>query len=144
MEIFASIGYLFVKSRAFGLGDTYIAGALGAIFGWLPLLVVLILSLIVQAIITLPLYVFKLYKSKEFKTILSLSLFLIIASIYKFLSVKTDIDIFILYIGILFIIISGLYCVRQITKNIKSSSDAIILPFGPAMFTAATIFLFFN
>ena len=144
MEIFASIGYLFVKSRAFGIGDTYIAGALGVIFGWAPLLLVLILSLIVQAVITMPLYLFKLYKSKNFKTLISLVLFLLIAAVYKILSLKTDINIIILYIGILLVVISGLYCVRQVTRNIKSASEAIILPFGPAMFIAAAVFLFLN
>lgn len=144
MEIFASLGYLFVKSRAFGKGDTFIAAALGTIFGWAPLLIVLILSVIVQACITLPLYLFKLYKSKNFKTLISLILFLLIALGYKLLTLKSDININIIYIGILFVVISGLYCVRQITRNIKSAKDAIILPFGPAMFTAATVFIFLN
>ena len=144
MEIFASLGYIFIKSRAFGKGDTFIAAALGAIFGWSPLLIVLILSLIVQSCITLPLYFYKLYKSKNFKTLISLILFLLIALGYKLLTLKSDININIIYIGVLFVVISGLYCVRQITRNIKSAQDAIILPFGPAMFIAATVFMFLN
>ncbi len=144
MEIFAAIGYLFVKSRAFGVGDTFIAAALGTIFGWAPLLIVLILSLIVQACITLPLYIYKLYKNKNFKTLISLVLFLLIALIYKLLTLKSDINMTIIYIGILLVVISGLYCVRQITRNIKSTKDAIILPFGPAMFISAVAFIFLN
>ena len=144
MEIIASIGYLFVKSRAFGIGDTFIAGALGAVFGWAPLIVVLVLSLIVQACITLPLYITKLYKNKDFKTIIALFSFLIIAGIYKIMTLKPDLNIIILYIGVLFVTVSGLYCVRQVTRNIKSTEDAIILPFGPAMFIASAIFIFLN
>ena len=144
MELFASLGYLFVKSRAFGVGDTFIAGGLGAIFGWYPLLFVLLLSLIVQAIITLPLYLKKLYKAKEFKTIISLALFLIITACYKLFSMNKDINMLIIYAGTILVVISGLYCVRQVTRNIKSATDAIILPFGPAMFIAASIFIFLN
>lgn len=144
MELFASLGYVFVKSRAFGVGDTFIAGGLGAIFGWYPLLFVLLLSLGVQAIITLPLYIRKLYKGKDFKTIISLIAFLIIIIGYKLVSMHQGVNVFLLYAGTLLVVISGLYCVRQVTHNIKSSSDAIILPFGPAMFISAVIFLFLN
>lgn len=144
MEVIAAIGYLFVKSRAFGTGDTFIAGALGAIFGWAPLIIVLVLSLVVQALITLPLYIFKLYKEKNFKTIIALITFLLIAAIYKIISLKAGINVSILYAGVIAVVISGLYCVRQITRNIKSKSDAIILPFGPAMFISAAAFIFLN
>lgn len=144
MELFASLGYVFVKSRAFGVGDTFIAGGLGAIFGWYPLLFVLLLSLIVQALITLPLYIKKLYKGKDYRTIISLALFLIIITGYKLISMVKDINVMLLYAVTILVVISGLYCVRQITHNIKSATDAIILPFGPAMFISAGIFLFLN
>lgn len=144
MELFASLGYVFVKSRAFGVGDTFIAGGLGAIFGWYPLLFVLLLSLGVQALITLPLYIKKLYKGKDFKTIISLIAFIIIIIGYKLISIQQGVNVFLLYSGTLLVVISGLYCVRQVTHNIKSSADAIILPFGPAMFISAVIFLFLN
>ncbi len=144
MELFASLGYVFVKSRAFGVGDTFIAGGLGAIFGWYPLLFVLLLSLIVQALITLPLYIKKLYKGKDYRTIISLALFLIIITGYKLISMVEDINVMLLYAVTILVVISGLYCVRQVTHNIKSATDAIILPFGPAMFISAGIFLFLN
>lgn len=144
MELFASLGYVFVKSRAFGVGDTFIAGGLGAIFGWYPFLFVLLLSLIVQALITLPLYIKKLYKGKDYRTIISLALFLIIITGYKLISMVEDINVMLLYAVTILVVISGLYCVRQVTHNIKSATDAIILPFGPAMFISAGIFLFLN
>ena len=144
MELFASLGYVFVKSRAFGVGDTFIAGGLGAIFGWYPLLFVLLLSLVVQALITLPLYIKKLYKGKDYKTIISLALFLVIIASYKLISMSKDANVMLLYAGTLLVVISGLYCVRQVTHNIKSATDAIILPFGPAMFISAGILLFLN
>ena len=144
MELFAAFGYLFVKSRAFGTGDTFIAAALGTLFGWAPLLIVLVLSLVVQACITLPLYVLKLYKNKNFKTLISLILFLLIAFGYKILTLKTNLNTGFIYTGIILVVVSGLYCVRQVTHNIKSARDAIILPFGPAMFIAAIVYLFLN
>ena len=55
-----------------------------------------------------------------------------------------DINMLIIYAGTILVVISGLYCVRQVTRNIKSATDAIILPFGPAMFIAASIFIFLN
>ena len=55
-----------------------------------------------------------------------------------------DINVMLLYAVTILVVISGLYCVRQVTHNIKSATDAIILPFGPAMFISAGIFLFLN
>ena len=51
MEILARLGYLVAGTRAFGEGDTLIAAGLGAVFGWLQLLFVLILSVVIQTFI---------------------------------------------------------------------------------------------
>ena len=72
------------------------------------------------------------------------TLFLIIITGYKLISMVEDINVMLLYAVTILVVISGLYCVRQVTHNIKSATDAIILPFGPAMFISAGIFLFLN
>jgi len=142
MEILDAIGYIFVKSRAFGVGDTFIAAAFGAIFGWQPLLIVLLLSLIVQAVFTLPLFIKKLYQQKEFNTITSLVTFILIAVAYRYASMNLDLNIYVIYLGMILVIVSGLSTAKKIIGRVKNVSDAIMLPFGPAMFAAAAICLF--
>ena len=70
MEILARTGYLLAGTRAFGEGDTYIAAGLGAIFGWKISVFVLLLAIILQLIVTIPMFLIKLFKEKDFLTIL--------------------------------------------------------------------------
>lgn len=142
MELLAAVGYLFVKSRAFGVGDTFIAAALGAIFGWQPLLTVLLLSLLLQAALTIPLFVKKLYKQKDFATITSLVTFLIIAITYRYATINLALNIYVIYLGVILVVISGLTTAKRIMGGVKNISDTIMLPFGPAMFVAAAIGIF--
>ena len=77
LEVCARAGYLVAGTRAFGEGDTFIAAGLGAMFGWRTLLVVLALSVLIQVILFLPIFVKGLVKDKEWKTLISFSLFCI-------------------------------------------------------------------
>ena len=76
MEIVARIGYLIAGSRAFGEGDSFIAAGLGAVFGWRMLVIILIMSVIIQVIITLPVYVKKEIDNRNWMVVLSLGAFL--------------------------------------------------------------------
>ena len=79
LEVCARAGYLVAGTRAFGEGDTFIAAGLGAMFGWRTLLVVLALSVLIQVILFLPIFIKGLVKDKEWKTLISFSLFCIYA-----------------------------------------------------------------
>ena len=99
MEAFSRLGLVLVGTRAFGEGDSYIAAGIGAVFGsfmgcsgiyqnFLPilqaLLAILILSAGIQIIITLPLFIKKLIKNKNWLTIGALSVFIIYTIGYVF------------------------------------------------------------
>ena len=75
LEICARAGYLVAGTRAFGEGDTFIAAGLGALFGWRTLLVVLALAVLIQVVIFLPIFVKSLIKNKDWKTLVSFSIF---------------------------------------------------------------------
>lgn len=131
MEILARTGYLLAGTRAFGEGDTYIAAGLGAIFGWKISVFVLLLAIILQLIVTIPMFLIKLFKEKDFLTIL-LSLIFVIAIYITKIQVP--------YSEILLLISGIVLCIR-ILKGLKKDSDFMYLPFGPAMLLAGFMFI---
>lgn len=143
MEFFARLGCLIVGTRAFGEGDTLIAAGLGAIFGWLPLVFVLLVSVIIQAILFLPVFVKGLWDNKEIKTLTVFLCFLVYAvALYcmQMSGILTSGWIFVtasVVLGILGIIASVL-----ILNGLKNHPEnRTYLPFGPAMVAAAFIFM---
>ena len=50
MELIARAGFVIAKTRAMGEADTYVAGALGAIFGIFSIVKVLLISLFASMI----------------------------------------------------------------------------------------------
>lgn len=126
MELLARAGYIFAGTRAFGEGDTYIAAAMGALFGWKLLPAALILSLIVQFIFTLPLFIFKLLKNKDYITVITFVLFGVSVILCKLPSIPFIISIIPLFIT------AGFLCFRLL-KDLRKEQDFLYLPFGPAM-----------
>ena len=61
LELIARTGYLFTDKRAMGEADTYVAGALGAIFGE-DIIVVLLLGLLSSMVFILPVFFYNQYK----------------------------------------------------------------------------------
>lgn len=144
MEIAANSGYIFAGRRAFGEGDSYIAAGLGAIFGLKNIITILVLSVIIQLVFTLPVFFKKLIMAKDWKTIFSLLIFaglgLTLYNIQN--SIYFYNDILILATMILFAI-SGLVSCRFILKGLKSEQNVTYLPFGPALAIAGLIMLLF-
>ncbi len=144
MEIVARLGYLFAGSRAFGEGDSFIAAGLGAVFGWKLLLTVLILSVIIQVIITLPVFVKKEIEEKNWMTIISLGVFLVytgafyMAKEYGWLNSSTTYILCAVVLAGL-----GLLTCREILTGLKTSGSKTYLPFGPAMILAGFVVLLF-
>ena len=147
MEILARLGYLIVGTRAFGEGDSFIAAGLGAVFGFPTVLILLALSVIIQAVLTLPIFIKKSFLNKEYDILYTLLGFLAYAVVFGILSYKGIIvDITWLYItlAVLFALL-GLFLCYLIIKSIKSGNDnnMTYLPFGPAMVLAAFIAILF-
>ena len=143
MEIFARFGYLVAGTRAFGEGDTYIAAGLGAIFGWKYLVTILIYSFIIQIVLTIPVFVKKLFVQKDFRTLGSFTGFFLFVILFKYLS-KTDIvnNLAVYGLMVLILIILGIYVCRRILGGIRNETNLTYLPFGPAMVFAALIIMF--
>ena len=140
MELLARAGYLFAGTRAFGEGDTYIAAGLGAIFGLHQILWALVLSVIIQVIITLPILLKKLYEAGDYKTFGGLIGFFAYAIIYFLLKNNPIFSILIIQLLSALILAGlGIYVCVRIIKGLRQSdqSNMIYLPFGPAMAIAA-------
>lgn len=145
MELFARFGYLVAGQRAFGEGDTYIAAGLGAIFGWKYLITVLAYAFIIQIILTLPVYIKKLYSNNDYKTLVSFFVFFSLAILLKWAD-YTDLfnSALILLIISIMLAIVGIYLCVRIIKGLKDKASMIYLPFGPALVLAALLEIFLS
>ena len=145
LEIFARAGYLIAGTRAFGEGDTFIAAGLGAMFGWRTLLVVLALSVVVQVILFLPIFIKGLVQNKDWKTLISFCLFSVFAIIFYSLQhfrVITIENVVLFTIGAIILAILGVATCLLIFKGLRENPEnRTYLPFGPAMVVAAFIAL---
>lgn len=145
LEICARAGYLVAGTRAFGEGDTFIAAGLGALFGWRTLLVVLALSVLIQVVLFLPIFVKGLIQNKDFKTLLSFVLFCAYAITFYSLQhfrIITPENIIIYTIGALILAALGITSCIFIFKGLREKPEnRTYLPFGPAMVAAAFIAL---
>ncbi|MBP3924858.1 prepilin peptidase [bacterium] len=144
MEILARAGYVFAGTRAFGEGDTYIAAGLGAFLGWKSTIIVLLGSIIVQMIFTLPIFIKKLINSNDKVTLISLICFAGYTVLFFALQQAGLFnDGIILYIiGAIILAAIGLFLCYRILKGLKQDQENLTyLPFGPAMVISALIFM---
>lgn len=145
LEICARAGYLVAGTRAFGEGDTFIAAGLGALFGWRTLLVILALSVLIQVVLFLPIFVKGLIQNKDFKTLISFVLFCAYAITFYSLQhfrIITPENIIIYTIGALILAALGITSCIFIFKGLREKPEnRTYLPFGPAMVAAAFIAL---
>lgn len=142
MEIAARIGYLIAGSRAFGEGDTYIAAGLGAVFGWKNILIILVMSVVLQLIFTLPLFIKKLITKKEWNMLIPLTLFFIYAGGYYFLQKQAIFgNDYVMYSAITILFVLGIWTCIKLIKGLKNPENLTYLPFGPALAIAGLIVL---
>ena len=139
MEIFARAGYLVAGTRAFGEGDTLIAAGMGALFGWYQLIFVLILSVIIQVILFLPIFVKGLIVNKDWKTFSTFLSFAVFAILFYIFQNSLGTGVLYIVSTILLMILGIVTCVF-IFKGLKEKPEnRTYLPFGPAM-VGATFF----
>lgn len=134
LEIVARSGYLFAKTRAMGEADTYVAAALGAIFGK-SVLLVLAFSLIASMIFILPVFFFNQYKQNNKFTCIAGILFILSILVYQTLWQN--------YYSFAALFITGLCLVISILKSIGQVENRNYLPYVPALTAGALYFLFF-
>lgn len=134
LELVARSGYLFAKTRAMGEADTYVAAALGAIFGK-SVLLVLIFSLIASMIFILPVFFYNQYKQDNKFTCISGILFFVAILAYQTLWQN--------YYSFAALFIIGLFLVISILKGLGQTENRNYLPYVPALTAGALYFLFF-
>ena len=160
MEVISRLGLLLVGARAFGEGDSYIAAGLGAVFGallgcspiytnFLPifevLLGILILSVIIQILFTLPIFIKKLITNKNWLTLKALAIFTVYTIGYSIVAYKNILTNQIVYwICTIILVLLGLFVCKELILGLRNNkaADGLYLPFGPAMILAGFIALF--
>lgn len=143
IELIARISKLYLGERAFGEGDSLIAIGLGALFGWKVLLMVLVLSVVLQALYVLPMIVKKMYQNAQYKIMIALIVFLLSVITFRVLDFygmlnSTPALIF----GITWLVFLGFYCSKHLLANAKSGQSLTYIPFGPALIISSTFMIF--
>lgn len=142
MEVVARIGYLIAGSRAFGEGDSFIAAGLGAVFGWRMMLVALVLAVIIQIIITLPLYIKKEIENRNWMIVISLGAFVIYTIAFLMALQFGWLANTIAYaLSAIVLAVIGVFACREILRGIKEPENRTYLPFGPALILAGFVIL---
>ncbi|MFI3301427.1 MAG: prepilin peptidase [Candidatus Gastranaerophilales bacterium] len=146
MEIMARFGYIVKKGvRAFEVGDTFIAAAMGAIFGWQLLILGLIISIIVQVIFFLPIFLKELIVNKHYRTLASFLVFVGITTTFLLMQhfeILTSEKTGLFLTSSALLAGSGLYTSYEILKGLREDPmSGTCLPFGPAMVIATLILL---
>jgi len=143
MEIFARFGYLVAGTRAFGEGDTYIAAGLGAIFGWKYLITVLVYGFIIQLVLTIPIFIKKLYLNKDYRTLASFFTFFLLIIVMKWVDYANDVvNIFVFVTLTILLCGVGFYVCKRILGGLHDKDSMTYLPFGPALVLGALTMIF--
>lgn len=141
-ELFAHLGTLFIKTRAFGEGDTLIAVGLGALLGLKMLILCAFLSLILQAFFAIPMLFVKYVKKKNFSG--ASAIFIAVAGIVSLKLINPDSTYY--FACLLAICAILLLCLFEILRNLKNKTSESLsyMPFGPAMVVSALLVIFFS
>lgn len=134
MEIVARAGYLFAGTRAMGEADTYVAGALGGIFG-LQIYMPLLLSLAASMIFILPVFFYNQFKANN-KLVCILGV-LFALSVVVFETVWQN------YLMLTIMIIIGLWLAFSVLRGVKNAENRNYLPYVPALAAGALFMIFF-
>ncbi|MDD3238331.1 MAG: prepilin peptidase [Candidatus Gastranaerophilales bacterium] len=141
MELLARIGLLLVKKRAFGEGDTFIAAGLGALFGAKGIILVLAMSLVLQALTILPSFIKRMWNNDEKPVALGLVAFFVAVIAYKYIEYNTLLPILVQSALLLIVLVLGVYLCFATVKITKTSQNLTYLPFGPALLISGFLFL---
>ena len=152
-ELIARSGYLFVKFRIFGEGDSLIALGLGAIFGIKNFLILTFLSILIQSVLAIPMLILKAFKKKDYPLLSSYIIVLVSLAVVAFVNFFGNIKSEkVYYIYLVIITISLLWSLKNILSSVKNREELdfdsakekfTIFPFGPAMIIAGTIGIFY-
>ncbi len=135
LEAIARLGYIFAGTRAMGEADTYVAGALGGLFG-LSIHMVLLLSLAASMIFILPVFFYNQFKANN-KLVCILGV-LFALSVVVFETVWQN------YFTLAIMLIIGLWLAFSVLRGIKNAENRNYLPYVPALAAGALYITFFT
>ena len=139
----AWITKLITKRDCFGEGDAYILGGLGAFFGIANAIVILFLSIFIWGGLSIPVFMYKWFKNKEYKLFYGMLLFIV--TIIMFLTGEYfnifDSMIF-QWFALILIASIGFYCCRQLITSVKQGNNLTVIPYGPALIFGAFVVMF--
>lgn len=152
-EAMARLGKLFCGTRMFGEGDSLIALGLGAIFGWKNMLIIIALSIFIQAVCAIPYLIFKSYKER--KRTLAISYGLVFFSIVlliltNYFNLAKYQELYLCFVAFVSIVL--LWALKNIIFEIRNKKyddtkdeeeKFSLLPFGPALLIASTVCIFY-
>ena len=142
-EIMAHFGTLMLKTRAFGEGDTLIAMGIGALLGYKILILVVFISVIIQALFAIPALFIKNLKNKNYKTCWALATIACSIIALKFLDTNSNSYLFYL-LGICIVLLCCLLVILKGIKTEKQEQNLSYMPFGPALVFSAFLMIFFS
>lgn len=135
MEIIARAGFVIAKTRAMGEADTYVAGALGAVFGILSIVKILLLSLFVSMIFVVPVFLYNKYKADDKPVCITSVLFTV--TILVFYQLWQN------WWTLSALGITGVLLVYFVLRGVKQKENRNYLPYVPALAVAAGYYIFF-
>lgn len=144
-EIFSRLGLLLAGEYAFGAGDSILAAALGAWFGWKLIIVIIVLSFLLQLVVGIPVIVYNMHKSKDYKSLWAMGALLftiVLTFVGKYYTYKGETFI---ALGVIFLsFVTAGIAVFIILKRARERQSHTFLPFGPALVIAGFLAMFFS
>jgi len=135
MELLSGIGWVLVRKRAFGTGDTYIAASMGALLGVKMFVVALVTAIIIQMAFIIPSFIKKLANDGEYKLITLFGVFTVMLIFYKLPTFDAFSDV-IKYIFVILLTIVGIYLCKLVLTLKSLKENPTYWPFGPSLLIA--------
>ncbi len=143
MELLSAVGWILVKKRAFGTGDSYIAGAMGALLGVKMFFIALITAVVIQLVCIIPSFIKKLYKEGEYKVLITAAIFILLFAFYKLYPVNLSENALSVFLIVL-MTISGIYLCKLILSIKTLKDNPTYWPFGPSLLIAMFLTAFYG
>ena len=135
--------YIKKKKRVFGEGDTYLTAAAGALLGWKYAIVVIIFAIVLQAVCLVPSVLKGLYEQKQYKLLVSLSVFLGLSLLYWILFNIIPMNTTGAIVFVVILAAIAFYVLKLLRNTIYEKGFSTI-PFGPAILVSMFIMLFWG
>ena len=139
--------HMLTDKETLGEGDAYILAAIGALVGYKFVLISFFLTVLLQALLMLPVFLFQYYKTKRYLTLFSLLTFGALTLAYLLAKHYILPNGIIKTIYLVSLAVVGLYSCRRLLKEIKQGGlgEITAVPLAPMLLlSGAIVFIFQN